>query len=243
MGIKRYMGRRYNQLRVSVIIMAILLGGLSLVSSAAAQSSASTSYRLDASVNNSFGGATSSTSYGLVNSGGESAIGEGASGSYILGAGYTSQLQQSIQLTASSSVTIPNVIPGISQTATTVLSVATDAPSYNILVNQDHGLQAGAEIIPGVSGTIASPLTWVESTTKGLGFTLTNTNATAIPAKWSSGNAYAALPGSATTFYQRTGYGGGQIDTLSVRFRLDVAASQPNANYSNTATWTATIVP
>jgi len=240
---KTNMGRQYNRLRLPVIIFTVLLGGLSLVSNAAAQSSASTSYRLDSSVNNSFGGSVSSTSYGLVNSGGESAIGEGASGSYIIGAGYTSQLQQSIQLTASSSVTIPNVTPGISKTATTVLSIATDAPSYNILVNQDHNLQAGANTIPALSGSIASPLTWVESSTKGLGFTLTSTNATAIPGKWSSGNAYAALPASATTFYQRTGYGGGQVDTLTVRFRLDVAASQPTANYSNTATWTATIVP
>lgn len=225
------------------VTLAIVVIGFGAAVNVAAQSSASTSYRLDASVNNSFGGSVSSTNYGLVNSGGESAIGDGASGSYILGAGYTSQLEQSIQLTASSSVTIPAVTPGVSQTASTVLSIATDAPSYNLLVNQDHNLQAGSDTIPAVSGSIASPASWVEGTTKGLGFTLTSTNATAIPAKWNSGGAYAAIPGSSTTFYQRTGYGGGQIDTLSVRFRLDVAASQPTANYANTATWTATIVP
>lgn len=238
------MGKQYNHLRLLLLtVLGVMVAGFGFKVNVAAQSSASTSYRLDASVNNSFGGSVSSTNYGLVNSGGESAIGEGASGSYILGAGYTSQLQQSIQLTASSSVTIPNVTPGVSKTATTVLSVATDAPSYNILAHQDHNLESSPYNIPGVSGSIASPLTWVESTTKGLGFTLTTTNATSIPAKWNSGNAYAALPSSATTFYQRTGYGGGQTDTLTVRFRLDVDASQPTANYSNTATWTATIVP
>lgn len=242
--VKRNMGKQYNRLRVLLFTaLGLVVIGFGAASNVAAQSSASTSYRLDASVNNSFGGSISSTNYGLVNSGGESAIGDGASGSYILGAGYTSQLQQSIQLTAGSNVSIPTVTPGVSQTASTVLSVTTDAPSYNILVSQDHNLQSSLYNIPGVSGSIASPVTWAEGSTKGLGFTLTTTNATAIPAKWNSGNAYAAMPASATTFYQRTGYGGGQTDTLTVRFRLDVTPSQPTDSYSNTATWTATIVP
>lgn len=238
------MGRKYDQLlTLFIAVLGAILVGFGSATDVAADSSASTNYKLNASVNNSFGGSLSSTSYGLVDGGGETAIGGGASGSYILGAGYTAQLQQSIQLTASSSVTIPNVTPGTSKTVSTVLSTATDAPSYNLLVNQDHNLQSGAQSIPAVSGSIGTPVSWVEGTTKGLGFTLTATNATAIPGKWSSGNAYAALPGSTTTFYQRTGFGGGQVDTLTVRFRLDVAASQPTANYSNTVTWTATIVP
>lgn len=58
----------------------------------------STNYQLDADVANTFGGRSGSTNYNLVDSGGETAVGAGASGSYKLTSGYVSQLQKSIQL-------------------------------------------------------------------------------------------------------------------------------------------------
>lgn len=62
---------------------------------ASAQRYSSTNYVIDASVMNNAGGATSSTSYKLVSSTGESIVGNGASGSYKMGAGYVAQLQES----------------------------------------------------------------------------------------------------------------------------------------------------
>jgi Concanavalin A-like lectin/glucanases superfamily len=64
-----------------------------------ADSFTGTSYKIDASVMNSFGGSGSSTSYGMTSSGGESIIGQGLGGSYLLSQGYVSQLNQSLQLT------------------------------------------------------------------------------------------------------------------------------------------------
>jgi hypothetical protein len=135
------------------------------------------------------------------------------------------------------------VTPGVSQTAAFDVVSQTDAPGYNLSINQNQNLTSGGNSISGVSGSIASPVTWSEASTKGLGFTLFGTNATAIPGLWSSGNAYAALPGSATSFYTRTGYTAGAKDVLNMRLRLDVNTSQPAGDYTNQMTITGTMTP
>ena len=140
-------------------------------------------------------------------------------------------------------VALGNVTPGVSQTALFNVVTQTDAPGYGLYANQNQNLTSGGNTIPGVSGSIASPLTWAEGSTKGLGFTLTSTNATAIPGKWSSGNAYAALPGSSTLFYSRTGFTGGNKDILNMRLRLDAATSQPTGTYSNQMIISGTMTP
>jgi len=102
---------------------------------------------------------------------------------------------------------------------------------------------SGGTAIPSVSSNISSPSAWVEGTTKGLGFTLFSTNATAIPGSWGSGANYAAIPGSSTTFYSRTGYTGGSKDVLGMRLRLDVADNQDAGDYANRMTITGTMIP
>lgn len=133
--------------------------------------------------------------------------------------------------------------PGASQMAEYDAIVITDAPSYDLSILQDHDLQFGANTIPAVSGSIASPLTWNEGTTKGLGFTLYSTNATSIPGTWSSGSAYAAIPNTGTVFYTRSGYSGGAKDVLKMRLRADVATSQPSGFYTNMMTISGTMTP
>lgn len=205
----------------------------------------SPSYTIDASsTGNSLVGSNSSTNYKLVSTAGEPVIGNASSGSYKLGQGYTAQLEQSIQLLLSpTTINLGSFTPGTSTNATVTASVITDAPGYGLSVSQDHDLQNGAYSIAPVSGSIGSPVTWVEGITKGLGFTLVSTNATAIPGAWSSGNAYAAFPNTVTTFYTRTGYSGGSTDTLAMRVKLDVASSQQAAAYSNVVTWVGTTTP
>lgn len=135
------------------------------------------------------------------------------------------------------------IVPGISQTSNYDAVVLTDSINgYTLAVNQNNNLTKGADTIGAVSGTIASPVTWVEGTTKGLGFTLYGTNATAIPGKWSSGAAYAAFPGTSTTFYTRTGQPSSK-DVLNMRLRLDVSSSQPTGTYTNVITTTGTMTP
>ncbi|MBC7764622.1 LamG domain-containing protein [Microbacteriaceae bacterium] len=142
-----------------------------------------------------------------------------------------------------SGIHLGTTIAGTSSTSSYDAIVRTDAGGYTLGVNQNQNLTNGAYTIPAVSGSIASPVTWSEGTTKGLGFTLFGTNATAIPGKWSSGNAYAAFPASATTFYSRTGYSGGAKDYLNMRVRLDVGSSQATGEYQNTITTTGTMIP
>ena len=54
---------------------------------------------------------------------------------------------------------------------------------------------------------------------------------------------YAAIPGSSTTFYTRSGYTSGAQDALEVKFKLDVGTSQVAGDYQNTVTVTATAIP
>lgn len=119
--------------------------------------------------------------------------------------------------------------------------VRTNVANYNLAVQQDHDLQSGGDTIPAVSGSIATPLTWSEGVTKGLGFTLTG--APSLDSKWNSGAKYAAVPGSATTFYGATGHVDGTVDVINLRLRLDINASQPIGAYSNNITYTGTMIP
>jgi len=139
-------------------------------------------------------------------------------------------------------LSLGGVISGTSQTAAFDSIIQTSAGNYTLAVNQNNNLTSGGNTIAGVSGSIASPVTWNEGTTKGLGFTLYGTNATTIPGIWNSGAAYAALPGSATTFYSRTGYTGGK-DILNMRLRLDTPTAQATGDYTNRMTITGTMTP
>jgi hypothetical protein len=138
---------------------------------------------------------------------------------------------------------LSTITAGTSQTAKLDAIVQTDAAGYTLAVNQNQNLTSGANTIPAVSCSIASPITWSEGSTKGLGFTLYGTNATALPGTWSSGSAYAAFPASATSFYTRTGYTGGTKDVINIRLRADVNVTQAVGDYTNTVTWTGTAAP
>ncbi len=136
-----------------------------------------------------------------------------------------------------------DITPGVSQMSGYDAIVNTDAINgYVLSVNQNQNLTSGGNSIPAVSGSIASPATWSEGTTKGLGFTLYGTNATAVDGKWSAGAAYAAFPGSATSIYTRNGQQSAK-DVLNMRLRLDVATTQPTGTYTNVITTTGTISP
>jgi hypothetical protein len=235
----------YNELRTYVSILALFLVPVLFASTVSADRFTSPSYTIDASsTGSSISGPQSSTNYSLVSSGGESVIGNATGGSYKLGEGYVAQLEQSMQLSlAPSTLGIGTVTPGTSATINFTASILTDAPGYTLSVSQNNNLTSGGNTIPAVSGSITSPVSWTEGTTKGLGFSLVSTNATAIPGKWSSGSAYAAFPSSSTAFYTRTGYTAGSTDTLDMRVRLDVANSQPTGSYTNTVTWIGTTTP
>lgn len=140
-------------------------------------------------------------------------------------------------------VHLGSVLPGASNTALLDAIAQTDAAGYSLAISQNQDLTSGGNTIPAVSGSIASPVSWSEGTTKGLGFTLVGTNATAIPAKWNSGASYAALPSASTSFYTRTGYGAGAKDYVNMRLRLDVPTMQAPASYQNMVTLTGTMLP
>lgn len=228
---------------VGVMIGLTVLGAVSV----AANRYTSPNYIIDASnVGANINSITSGGSYRMVASGGESIVGQSQGGSYRLEQGYVAQLPYSLELTVSTpSVTIPAVTPGVSQTGQVNLQVRTTSPQYSVAIQQSGNLTSGSNTIPAIgSGTIAAPAAWTEGTTKGLGATLSAQSFDTLPAKWSSGNAYAALPSTATTLLSRTGTtSGGATDTATVRYRLDVPVSQAAGSYSNTVTYTATWLP
>jgi len=140
-------------------------------------------------------------------------------------------------------LTLGSVTPGASNTVLQDVTVRTDGGAYGVSVSQNHDLQKGATTIPAISsGSIATPVAWNEGTTKGLGFTLIN--APGLDGKWGSGANYAAIPGSATSFYTRSGHASSDtIDVINSRLRLDPTASQETGVYSNVVTYTGTVLP
>lgn len=139
-------------------------------------------------------------------------------------------------------LTLQTILPGASNTSPFTVITQSTAGGYNLAINENHDLQSGSNTVSPISGSIATPVAWNEGVTKGFGFTLTGTNATAITANWNNGSSYAALPTSATTFYTRTGTQSSK-DFLNMQLRADVSTTQPGGAYTNTMTITGTTNP
>lgn len=231
--------------RIYLVLTGLIVGLLGYCE-AAAESFSSSNYRVNGVVGNSFSNSTTSTNYTLESSGGESIIGNGTSGSYKLGEGYVAQLSRSLTLsTASGTVNFGTVYAGTSSIKDNTATVSTDYSSYTLSIHQDGNLTKGSDTIPAVSGTIASPVTWTEGTTKGLGFTLASASASGtLAAKWNTGTSYAAIPTTPTDtiFYNRNSISAYTTDTIGMRYRLDVASTQPSGVYTNTVTITCAAV-
>lgn len=143
----------------------------------------------------------------------------------------------------SSGMSLGTITPNTSNTAMLDTIVDTNTTSYSLAISQDKNLTSQMSTIPAISSTITSPSAWAEGSTKGLGFSLVSANAQAIDTKWNAGSSYAAIPGTATTVYNRSGNQHPAKDTLTMRLRADVAASQPMGAYSNVVTMTGTYLP
>ncbi len=133
-----------------------------------------------------------------------------------------------------SGLALPLIAAGASQTTDFSTYVTTNLTGYDLTVAQDHDLQSGALTIPAISAAIASPAAWTEGTT---------TSAPSLDAKWGSGANFAALPGTATSFYTRSGATPNTRETIVFRLRSDVSATQPSGSYQNTITVTGTAIP
>lgn len=140
-----------------------------------------------------------------------------------------------------SGLSLNTITPGISQIADFDAITSTNQSSYSLAISQDQDLMNGVNALPAVGGSIASPVAWSESNTKGLGFSLVT--GAGLPVKWGSGNNFAALPGSATAFFSRSGFSGDSKDVVGMRLRADAAANQINGAYSNEITITGTTIP
>ncbi len=139
-------------------------------------------------------------------------------------------------------VALDGITPGVpSTTGVDVVVKTTGVPNYTLALNQNHDLQNGANVISPISGTIASPSAWVDGMTKGFGFTLVS--APALDGKWASGANYAAAPGTATTYYARTGATDAVKDVVGMRLKADATSGLPYGQYTNQLTVTGTITP
>jgi hypothetical protein len=131
-------------------VLTVALLALPLTATAAPLTT--THYRLDPNVGSAFGGSGSSAHYGLVDAGGEAAMGFGSSPSYKLGSGYVAELEQSLQLAV-----LPNGV-------TTYYSLDTGlgAQAYDSSAGANNGIIHGT---PSWStGQINSGLTFDGST-------------------------------------------------------------------------------
>jgi hypothetical protein len=149
-----------------------------------------------------------------------------------------------------SAFTLPSVTPGQSQTYSIDAVVKTDAGGYDLYVQRPHPLTHtdNSTTIPDIAGSIASPISWVEGTTKGFGFTLasfygTDLNFGTSPTFTSPNGKFAALPATATVYHARSGLSGGVQETSTIQYRADTLPQQKQGTYSTTVIYTATIKP
>jgi hypothetical protein len=148
-----------------------------------------------------------------------------------------------------SAFTLPNITPGQSQTYPVDAVVRTNAPSYDLSMQEPAPLTrtAGGTTFPGISGTIASPSVWTEGTTKGFGFTLTA--GFSLETKWGSSPNYdyAAVPSAATVFHSRPGSSAtptdGSPETTTIQYRADASSTQAQGTYTTTIVYTAVMKP
>jgi hypothetical protein len=140
-------------------------------------------------------------------------------------------------------LSLQTIVPGASNTSDFETIVKSSGSSYSLAINQNHDLQNGSNTIPAIGSVIASPGTWNEGTTKGLGFSVVSSTATAPSASWSAGSSFAALPDTATAFYTSTGLQSNAKDVIGLRLRADVVGDQAGGDYTNQMTITGTASP
>lgn len=141
--------------------------------------------------------------------------------------------------------TLPDITPGISQTYLADAIVRTAAGGYNLYVQSPTPLTHTDTVttIPAIGGSIAVPAAWVEGTTKGVGFTVTD--GTQVEVAWGTtpNFNYAALPASSTLFHTRTGLNGGVPEATTMQYRADTSSVQKQGTYSAQIIYTATTKP
>jgi hypothetical protein len=141
--------------------------------------------------------------------------------------------------------TMPNLTPGTSVTYSTDAIVRTDAPGYDLYI-QEPGLLTNSDghtTISPISSSIGSPAGWTEGTTKGFGFTVTA--ATQLEGSWGTNPnyQYAAVPSASTLFHSIDGFTQGLPDTTTLQFRADASTSQKPGTYTANIIYTATLKP
>ncbi|MBW4062255.1 LamG domain-containing protein [Candidatus Saccharibacteria bacterium] len=141
--------------------------------------------------------------------------------------------------------TIPNITPGTSQTYNVDAVVRTDAGGYDLSIQKPQPFlhTDGTTVLPDISGTISSPIAWLEGTTKGLGFGVVS--GTNVEGKWgtSPNFTYAAVPSSATIYHSRSGLSGATPETTTIQYRVDTSSSQKQGTYATQIIYTATLKP
>ncbi|QQR52234.1 LamG domain-containing protein [bacterium] len=141
--------------------------------------------------------------------------------------------------------TLPDIVPGTSQTYLADAIVRTEAPGYDLYMNKTAPLTHTdtTTTIPDISSSISSPAAWSEGTTKGVGFTLTA--GTQLSGAWGTNPnyMYAAIPSTSELYHTRTGENGGVAEVTTIQYRADTLSTQKQGLYKTTIIYSATAKP
>ena len=183
---------------------------------------------------------SSDSTYNLSDTIGTPLVGLGTSTNYKTQDGFWYMVNNTLALELDSNTkNLGTVTPGSPNTASTTVTVTTDAPGgYELLIKEDQQMthvDDGTTTIMDYAGTIDTPTTWADT---GLGFTVTS--GSGVDVKWgtSPNNNYAGMPVINTVFHDKTGYTSGGDDT-DVEYKVDVLSTQKSGTYTNTITYTA----
>ncbi len=186
------------------------------------------------------GEASGDGTYQVMDTIGEPIVGIGSSADYIAQAGFWYRGDTILTLVLDSAAEdLGVVVPGVPNTGETIATVTTDANGgYDLLIAQNNDMTHATDnttTISAYTGTIASPTVW---SGVGLGFTVAN--GTTVAAKWGTNPnyRYAGIPNTDTVFHEKPGYKSGGDDT-TIRYQIDVPASQKSGTYTSTVTYTA----
>jgi len=178
--------------------------------------------------------------YQLTDTVGEPLVGLGTSEDYKTQDGLWYAVNNTLALELDSSTKdFGTVTPGVPNTATTIVTVTTDAGGgYDLLVSENQQMthaSDGTTTIADYVGTIAVPTVW---SGVGLGFTVTG--GSGVDTKWGTtpNNYYAGVPATNTIFHDKLGYTSGGDDT-NIEYKVDVPSTQKSGTYTNTITYTA----
>lgn len=242
-------------------ILFTLIGAICIVNYVRAQTMSSGTYKIQSDSVNVGGVRSTSNTYLIQDTTGETGTGDSASATYKVKAGYQSMQVIYLAVTANSDITLSPTIGGITggtSNGSTNFTVTTDNPAgYTVTIKASTtpALQSSLDTIADYTATASSPdfAFSIPSTASRFGFTVEGTDiASSFKDNGSACNTgssdtadkcWAGLSTSAQTILNRTSANHPSGTASTLKFRVQSGSSHVQTSGTYVATTTITLLP